>query len=126
MAGNWRKVKYFATLLAAFTLGYFVKGYRDRGAFPQVEEYRNVKVLQQFSRTEWLMRRSDGDMRWNCCPDFPCYTVIHPGYMMSTFRYEERGVCKSILGDGLGAFWKLYPGTNDVVAVDEDGNIKEK
>lgn len=123
-ARYWGMARNVLCLLGAFTLGFLYSEHRHSGVGYPIEEYRDVKVLKQFSRTEWLIRRSDGDFRWNCCPDFPCDTVLWPGYLMKRFRYQERGWCKSIVGDGLGAFWATYPGTNDVVQVDQNGDIK--
>lgn len=89
--------------------------------FP-VETHHNVYVWSRIPGTQasWWISSDEGDRslpfsRWDCCPDFPCDTVIWPGYVMATFRYEERGVCKSIRADGLGAWWER----------DADGNVKE-
>ncbi|HXC43720.1 MAG TPA: hypothetical protein VNY51_09395 [Candidatus Dormibacteraeota bacterium] len=53
-------------------------------------------------------------MRWNCCPDYDCSKNIAPGWVIATFKYEERGTCKSIRGNGLGAFW-----------ADQEGHFQE-
>lgn len=85
--------------------------------FP-IEKHHHVYVWSQVKGTTdtWLM---SGDglplTEWNCCPDFPCGTVIWPGYIAHTAKWEERGKCKSIRGNGLGFFWER----------DELGNVKE-
>lgn len=130
-----RRMKHGSLLVAAFVLGYLVKAYRDQGFYPKVEEWRHVKVLQQLDRTAWEIRgnpvrngveQPEQVSRWNCCPDFPCETVIWPHFLMKEFRFQERGWCKSILDTGLGPKWATYPGTNDVVEVSETGIVKEK
>jgi len=130
VAGNWRRVKLLAMLLAAFSLGYFVKAYRDQGLYPGVEEWRHVKVIQQLDRTTWNMRghpvrygkeQAEDDLRFTCCPDFPCETVIHPLWKMDHFLFEERGWCKSILAPGLGSFYD-FDSSNRVMKIDDRGN----
>jgi hypothetical protein len=72
----------------------------------QIETHHRVQVLQRVSPDEWMMRGDDLPyMRWKCCPDFDCSTVVQAGYIAATVRYEERGTCKSILAPGLGFFW---------------------
>lgn len=130
-----RHAKYWAwarnsfVILFAFTLGYCADEYRHSGIQYPTYEYKNVKVLKQFSRTEWLMEIDGQRIRWNACPDYPAHSVIWPGYVMSSFRYEDRGECRSLLNPNahppLGPVWRLYKGTKDVVEVDENGIVKE-
>lgn len=83
-----------------------------------IETHHNVYVWSkvQGAKETWWVSSSDLPFNtWNCCPDFPCSTVIWPGYVAATLRYEERGTCKSIRAAGLGIWWKT----------DEHGNVKE-
>jgi hypothetical protein len=76
-------------------------------------EYHNVKVLKQVGPNSWWIEREDGPTLWNGCPDFPNSDVIWAGYVMEKFRYEDRGVCKSILRSDLGVWWKRDPETKE-------------
>jgi hypothetical protein len=81
----------------------------NRPAKYPVETHHNVYVWSQVKGSDhsWWMSSDDmGFVRWDCCPDFPCGTVIWPGYVMRTFKFEERGVCKSIRAQGLGTWWQ--------------------
>jgi len=82
-----------------------------------VETHHNVTVWSRIKGAQaWWISADDLPLtRWDCCPDFPCAEVIWPGYVAATFKYEERGSCKSIRAAGLGIFWKR----------DEQGNAKE-
>jgi hypothetical protein len=106
---------------AAFVLGFGYNEYRHSVKYP-VYDYDNVEVLQQTGNQEWIMRIDGMKIRWNCCPDFDCSTVIWPGYVMRKFRYEQHGGCGSILNPKahppLGAFWKTEHG--DVVKIKEE------
>ncbi len=77
-------------------------------------EYHNVRVISQHAPDAWWIEREDGPTLWNCCPDFPCASVIWAGYIMDKFRYEDRGGCKSILRSDLGVWWKRDPITKNV------------
>jgi hypothetical protein len=90
---------------------------RQQPKYP-IEKHHNVYVWSQVkgAQNSWWVSGNDLPFsRWDCCPDFPCATVIWPGYIADTFKYEERGKCKSIRSSGLGAFWER----------DQFGNVKE-
>jgi hypothetical protein len=88
-----------------------------------IEKHHNVYVWSQVKGQpdEWWISSDENVTNklpfntWKCCPDFPCSTVIWPGYVAETLKYEERGSCKSIRASGLGIWWK----TN------EKGDVKE-
>lgn len=71
-----------------------------------VEEHQDVQIVQQVSPNEWMLQGRDLPyMRWKCCPDFNCASVVEPGYIAALVRYEDRGTCKSIYATGLGFFY---------------------
>lgn len=76
-------------------------------------EYHNVKVLKRVGPNSWWIEREDGPTLWNGCEDFPNSDVIWAGYVMDKFRYEDRGVCKSILRSDLGVWWLRDPATKE-------------
>jgi len=127
-----RRTKHVATLLAAFALGYFIKGYRDARviSYP-VEEWRDVKVFKQLDRATWQMRgkpvrygamQAEDDLILKCCPDFDCTSVTWPYYHMDHIKFEERGWCKSILAAGLGTFWDM-DAQNHIMKIDVTGQL---
>jgi hypothetical protein len=71
-----------------------------------VEKHYDVRIIQQVAPNEWMLQGDDLPyMRWKCCPDFNCASVIAPGYIAAIVRYEDRGTCKSIYATGLGFFY---------------------
>jgi hypothetical protein len=80
-----------------------------------IYEFHNVKVIKQVGDNAWWIQREDGLTLWNGCDDFPNNRVIWAGYVMTKFRYEDQGNCKSILRSDLGAWWER----------DSTGNVKE-
>lgn len=78
-----------------------------------IEKHHNVYVWSQVKGTNntWLISSDEPEpnklplMRWNCCSDFPCSTVMGSMIIASTVKWEERGTCKSIRASGLGWTW---------------------
>lgn len=79
-----------------------------------IETHHNVYVWSQVKGVPdtWWISSDEPEpnklplMRWNCCQDFPCSTVMDIGIIASTLKYEERGSCKSIRASGLGWTWE--------------------
>lgn len=100
----------FVTILVALAFSH-------QREFP-IETHYNVSVWEQVAPNEWIVSSNEPEPhrlekgRWKCCPDFPCATVIWPGYIAPMLKYEARGTCNSIRADGLGFFWQAE-GKND-------------
>lgn len=108
----------FAPIIFCLFFGFIVFGFTHQHQYP-IEVHHQVYVWSKVKGTNdaWWVSSEDGlpYSRWNCCPDFDCKSVIWPGYIAATAKYEERGTCKSIRADGLGWFWS----TNEL------GDVKE-
>jgi hypothetical protein len=117
-------VRLYTMFWIVFTVGIVVVvayGFAHPRDFP-IEKHRNVYVWSQVKGTTdswWISSYEGGNSlpfnTWKCCPDFPCSTVIWPGYVAEVLKYEERGSCKSLRASGLGVWWKT----------DEHGDVKE-
>jgi hypothetical protein len=99
---GWAKyIPIWFCLIFGLVLGWYARSRR----YP-IEEHQDVQILQQVSPSEWMLQGRDLPyMRWKCCPDFNCASVIQAGYIAAIVRYEDRGVCKSIYSTGLGFFY---------------------
>jgi hypothetical protein len=112
--GGWAFVR---VVLLALACAGGVLAFSFQPKYP-VETHHNVYVWSQVKGTQESWWVSGNDLpfsKWKCCPDFNCSAILWPGYIATTLKYEERGVCKSIRASGLGWFWER----------DERGNVKE-
>ena len=102
----------YTTLMVAATFGLAFAITRTP-KYP-VETHHNVTVWSQVKGTKetWWISSDEPEpnklplMRWNCCPDFPCDTVMGTMIVASTVKYEDQGTCKSIRASGLGWTWE--------------------
>lgn len=104
----------YALIFIAASLGIaFVIARPSKPPRYPIEIHHRVSVLSSVAGTsdEWWISSDEPEpkrltnMRWKCCPDFDCASVVWPGYIARTVKYEERGACKSIRAAGLGFFW---------------------
>jgi hypothetical protein len=102
----------YALLFIAATLG--VAFAITRPPKYPIEIHHNVYVWSQVKGepASWWISSDEPEpqrlplMRWNCCPDFPCWTVMDSMIVARTAKWEERGMCKSIRANGLGWTWE--------------------
>jgi hypothetical protein len=106
------RAAFYTLLMIAITFGLAFAVTRTP-KYP-IETHHNVYIWSEVKgqREAWWISSDEPEpnrlplMRWNCCPDFPCSTVIWPGIIASTAKWEERGACKSIRASGLGWTWE--------------------
>jgi hypothetical protein len=112
-------VRLYTMFWIVFTVGIVVVvayGFAHPRDFP-IEKHHHVYVWSQVKGTTdtWWISSDEREpyrlpmMRWKCCPDFPCATVMpEPGSITiaSTAKWEERGTCKSIRASGLEFVWE--------------------